>query len=940
MLRERDTELRTAEACLTRAADGGGGVLLVEGSPGIGKTTILRAVTDAAAGRGFRVLRARGAQLERPFPFGVARQLLERPLLAARPEERDALLAGAAGDAPAALGMTTAGTATDQGLRGLHALYWLAANLAGRGPLVLVIDDGHWADRPSLSWLAYLADRLEGVPLLVVLATRDAEPGAEQDLLDALAQSEHAAVVRPQTLSDEAVDAVVQDAFGQTPSPAFSGACGRATDGNPLLLGELLRELKSEGVEPTDAGAVGVVDFGADGIARTVRRRLSSLGPQATLVAEAVAVAGDGEPLGLVAQVAELDEATVRHAAGDLIATDVFATADRPTFAHALVRAAVYRGISPPRRVALHARAAGAVAAAGDGVAAERLAAHLLHTDPGGKDRVVDVLLDAAADATRRGAPDIAAAFATRALAEPPTTTARRATVLRVLGTAEATAVSGGYEEHLREAMRLADDPAESAECALILARAHILRWNNPAALDVLRPALDAATPESDVAVRLEAELLTYALGEVTNRDGVADLIDRRTADFDAGRAIDPRLLAPLSGLFIDHPPARRAAETARLATRSPLVRQDSESVNWMHAALALSADGAYADTLELADAMAADARRCGAAALAGLALICCADALGRRGALVEAEASVVGGLELLPTGRLWPAGRILVGALAGEALAARGATVLVEQLLSDLPMTPGSRSHQLEWSLVARGKLRFAQGRVADAVADLRAAQAQFAPGEFRNPYQCRWRSPLALALTATGESRAEARALVADELADARRFEAAVHIGAALSASGVVTGGPAGVAQLREAVAVLAPTEGRLDHARALVRLGTALTGEEARKTLRAGLDLAARCGATPLADEAHEALRGAGGRPRQGRRFISGPESLTAGEYRVARLVAEGLTNREVAQQLYVTQAAVQFHLRGVFRKLDITSRTQLPAALAGDPPPASG
>jgi DNA-binding CsgD family transcriptional regulator len=94
---------------------------------------------------------------------------------------------------------------------------------------------------------------------------------------------------------------------------------------------------------------------------------------------------------------------------------------------------------------------------------------------------------------------------------------------------------------------------------------------------------------------------------------------------------------------------------------------------------------------------------------------------------------------------------------------------------------------------------------------------------------------------------------------------------------------------------------------------------------------MDLASRCGATALADRAHAELIAAGGRPRRGRRYRTGPESLTAGEYRVAALAAQGLTNRAIAQRLYVTQSAVQFHLRNAFRKLDVSARGQLATAL---------
>ncbi|WP_354697997.1 hypothetical protein DSM112329_03657 [Paraconexibacter sp. AEG42_29] len=739
-------------------------------------------------------------------------------------------------------------------------------------------------------------------------------------------------MLRPRALSPDAVDALVAGGFDAPPDPAFSRACGRATGGNPLLLGELVRELASEGVAPTAAAAASVVEFGAEGIARTVRRRLSALREDAVRVAECVAIVGDGEPVALVAAVARLDYETVRNACSELIAIEVFARSERPGFVHPLVRAAVQRAIARPLLVALHDRAARFLAAA-DGVAAERVAVHLLHADPAGDAWVVQTLLDAAQDAARRGAPGIAARFAERALAEPPPTTPLRAAVLRVLGTAEATLLAGDYEGHLLEASGLTDDPVAAGECALTLARAWLALWHPRAAIDVLERFLATAPEGSDIAVRLEADLYAFGLSAVGLRPRVAALTTRRLAQLDAGERLDPRIAGPLAGLLIDRPPTRRATELAREAVTHPVFRADAESAGWNQAFHALLAGGAYTDAADLARAILADARRRGAGPWVGWALIAVAAPLRHLGNVSEAEAAVVSGLESFPSWQHDQERRVLAAFVAGPVLLARGALSLVDEMTSDIPAAAGSRHHMYAWAVEARAGLRLAQGRLSDAIADLRDASAAFTPGEFPSPHQSSWRPPLALALAAAGE-REEAHEVAAEALADARRFEVPVHIGTALSVSGSIAGGRAGEAQLREAVSILEQTEGRLEHTRAIIRLGVAVGGEEGRALLRAGLDRAARSGATPLADEAHQALIAAGGRPRRDRRFLTGPESLTPGEFRVARLVADGLTNREVAQQLFVTQAAVQFHLRSVFRKLDITARTQLPAALAGE------
>lgn len=179
----------------------------------------------------------------------------------------------------------------------------------------------------------------------------------------------------------------------------------------------------------------------------------------------------------------------------------------------------------------------------------------------------------------------------------------------------------------------------------------------------------------------------------------------------------------------------------------------------------------------------------------------------------------------------------------------------------------------------------------------------------------------------------------MVEDELADARRFGILDAEGAALRTLGLVFGGAEGLEALRASVATLEVAEGRLEHARSVLELGAALrrAGKraEARDVLREALDATARAGASGLADRAHEELVAAGARPRRDRRLLSGRESLTASEDRVAALAAEGLTNREIAQRQFVTVKAVQWHLRNVYRKLDVGSRGELPAALGLGP-----
>ena len=240
-LREREREVAAVEELLDRR----GRMLLLEGRAGIGKTSLVEVACSRAAELGHEVLRARGSELESGFAFGVVRQLFERRLAGADPGEREALLAGPAAAArPLLAGAVAAPLAGDSSFAVLHGLYWLVVNLAARGPLLIAVDDAHWADEASLRWLAYLARRLDGLAAGMLVALRPGDPAVLGAPLLAVC-AEAAAVLRPALLSEQAVSAVVRAAAhpevegqaGDELCAAVYAACG----GNPLYLAELLR---------------------------------------------------------------------------------------------------------------------------------------------------------------------------------------------------------------------------------------------------------------------------------------------------------------------------------------------------------------------------------------------------------------------------------------------------------------------------------------------------------------------------------------------------------------------------------------------------------------------------------------------------------------------------------------------------------------------------
>ena len=203
-------------------------------------------------------------------------------------------------------------------------------------------------------------------------------------------------------------------------------------------------------------------------------------------------------------------------------------------------------------------------------------------------------------------------------------------------------------------------------------------------------------------------------------------------------------------------------------------------------------------------------------------------------------------------------------------------------------------------------------------------------------------WRSLAALEHHALGET-VEAGTLAQEEVELARAWGAPRTLGRALRILGLIEGGDDGIALIREAVAVLEPSPARLEHAYALTNLGAASTRAnhraEARDYLRRALELAQRSGATLLIEVAHEELIATGARPR--RVDLSGAAASTPSERRIAAMAAEGLSNREIAQALFVTTRTVEMHLSNAFRKLGVSSRTQLPTALAeAEVPVAAG
>ena len=527
-LLERERELETLREGLDRACAGEGAVFLIEGPAGVGKTKLTREARAAAERAQMSVLEARGSELELTFPFGGVRQLLD-PVADEGLGHAD-LFAGAA--APAARLFEPdehQAPRADVAFEALHSLYWLMVNLADRAPLLVSVDDFQWVDLDSLRFLTYLAQRIEGLPIALLLAGRPPDSGLADAgaLWGQVASRPSTIALYPRPLSESAAADLARELLGPGAADEFCRACHQATGGNPLFLQELLRALDAAGVEPSPAAASEVHVVGPAAVSRFVLHRLATLGPASSTLALAVAVLGDDSELRLAARVAGLRPDVAREAADELVRADIFVRAERLGFVHPIVRAALYEDLAPGERDARHAAVAEELAR--DGASPERITAHLLLTSATGDRRRVVTLRAAAAGAAGRGAPKAAAARLRRALAEAPVGE-ERAELLAELGRYEVAAMEfEAAEEHLTAAMISSADLGTRADAASTLGRCAIVSGGHSAqsALDALAALAAEVQPvDAERSLELRSELLMLSTVVPTARAGFVEQLE------------------------------------------------------------------------------------------------------------------------------------------------------------------------------------------------------------------------------------------------------------------------------------------------------------------------------------------------------------------------------------------------------------------------------
>jgi DNA-binding CsgD family transcriptional regulator len=932
-LLERDDEVGILGTLVAQAARGDGRVGLIEGPPGIGKTRLVAEARRLAADAGMRCLSARGGPMERAFPFGVVRQLFE-PVLATGPEERSEVFAGPAARVERLLSGEGEPAANGGGSFAVyHGLYWLTANLSAAGRLVLLVDDLQWCDPPSLAAVEYLGRRLEGLPVLLVIASRPREPGFDRSVLDTLGREPAAREVAPRALSEPATAELLRARLSAAATDGFCRACHAATGGNPLLVAELASALTAEGVTGQAEDVARVAEIGPEAVARAVRLRLGLLSEEARSLAAAASVLGDGAPLEDAAALAHLEPLPALAAATALVEADVLRADETIAFVHPVVQAAVYGSLGPLGQRDAHARAVRLLTGAGR--PAERVAAHVMRCPPAADPETVAILRAAAVRSMADGAAGLAADYLGRALNEPPPA-GQRLQVLVELGMAERRLSPPRAAGYLREALTITDDPVLRTRIALRLGA--VLAWACRAgeAKTVFEQVLADPSLDSDLMRKADTSLVGLGLFEPE----LVTLARERLSRF------DPE--APLTDFGSRALLAYAAFDQARTGTGK------DAAVEWVlrliadRAILDENGRGAFArvggvllaaDRLDEAQRLAEDLTQAGEES--GSVLLACgalwlqADILHHRGALADAEAYFSATVDTaVAHGFMTPAN--WAGAQYAILLTDRGDGQAAWEMLRRLGLDgPQWETGLLYEARLAAGVARVASGQVREGIDHLRAVGRLWEAMGARNPDMAPWRPYLAQALLLIGE-RDEARAVADDHTALARAWGAGRPLARALRVQGLSLGGEAGILLLQESVEVARNSPGRLELALSLVEFGAARRRANrrtaARELLQEGLSLAHQCGARSLQDRALAELLAAGARPR--RPPASGRDTLTPSELRIADLAGAGQTNREIAQRLFITQKTVEAHLASAFRKLHVGSRAQLSAALSRD------
>ncbi len=922
---ERGSELATMSGALDAALAGSGAALLIEGEAGVGKTRLVSEARIAAESRGMLCLKARAAELERPFAFGVIRQLLE-------PELRDAdtaarVLTGAAAVVAPLIGAGAPGPSLppqdlDSAL--LHGIYWALVHLSEQRPTALLVDDLQWADQPSIRSLEYVAARTGELALALILASRGQSVPEAGSFPELPTESR----IRPRVLTEEGSSRVLEDLLGPS-SHDFSATAHRITGGNPFLLREIALATATGHIPADRRGAERIAELGPASVANWTLTRLAQLGEPSRRVATSLAILERAE-VQVVAAHSALDPAIAAQAADDLAGLGLVEGELPLRFSHPIVRSALYDWLAPAARERGHMLAARVLHEREH--PAEQVASHLLRTEPRGEQWSTDELRAAAREARARGGAEQAIAFLRRALVEG--TNSSDPSLLLELGLAELAASNAEALEHLEAASEGDPPPELQGTIHGALAQSRYLAGDTLGAFEAVRAALDAIPPGGGGAI--EAELLfSYGIAGRPRAELMSEVRRRLTVprlgargETTAAEVVRRHLLALDAYLRGDRERAVAAVTWAAECMSDPDLADVLPTLTGTGPAFVLAGVDAHADAERLIAASLGRARGRGSRLETAEALHDRVWSRWRRGDLIGglADAETIFSM----TEGAWEVAKLPLRIAYSCMKIDRGELDAAERQLSLSPQLESAAPGTWGWGWLPLGRAHLAVARRdwEPALAMALAAGERLLAIDAPSPGYCWWRTLAARAAAELGQI-GRATELATEQLEIGRQIGSPRAIGLGLATLGALTPGDRGVELFRESLEPLATAQAELERARALLGLGMALRRgrhtRDAREPLRSALDLSRRLGAAPLADVALTELRAAGGRPRRER--SSGLDSLTPRERQVAELAASGLANPEIAEQLFVTRKTVEAHLGSIYRKLEVSSREQL-------------
>ncbi|GAA3677635.1 hypothetical protein GCM10022267_75590 [Lentzea roselyniae] len=937
----RRKELDRVAATLDGAEANAPAVLLLEGVTGIGKTTLLNAAADIARARGFQVGKASASRLEKELPFAVTRQVFEDVLGDLTGDEIEAVIRTAGSRGYGVINATPADPLNGfedmdvhQAFQGLHRLI---SALSRRGPLCFIVDDLQWTDVPSLRWLNYLVRRVVRMPLAVMMSRTT---GVYPD--DPLLVAEldfYAERLKLGGFADDEIAMLTQQLLGAEPSPGFVAACAETTGRNPFILNHLLTTMRHRAARPDESAARDLSHHGPEDLGDSVLARLNRQSPVLVRIARIIAVL---EPPGieLTAAVAEVGHPEAADAVRQLIGMGMLVDQGRPKFTHSMIQTAVVNAVSHTERDELHARAARHLH---EVQAPDLLVAKHVRRTTAKLGSWAAATLGRAADlAVVDGDAVTGAGMLSRALKEDIAPDLRKDLLIR-LGLAETYFDPHQAAVHLTDAMEYLVDPEAILSVACRLAQVLYLDARYDEARDVLTRSIEKVDPVDPIvadqlrlALRVTVPAPHPEAGDITPNEMDSSWRDGGPR----GRLIAALIADDLGNSGEDLKLCREAALVALSGGIGPIM---NDPQRLLAAVNSLLRTDEFELALRYSNEVVLEAHQQGIGLLSVLGYTLRSQVHLQVGSLADAATDARLALSADRQSGVHPRHfshvqtiEALVRALVwlGDVQGARDAIESIG-LVGALP-----RSWQHTALLHARGVLRMALGDVEGTLADQLECGERLVAWGAPNPAYRPWRSHAALAQIKLGKPQ-QALDLALEELELARRWGAPSTTGRALLTVAAATGDAASVPWLTEAATLLEHSPARLVRARVLFELGKTRwklgQREVARDHLAQAKVLAESCGSVPLLAELAilpaEAVTRSEALPSVP---ASTTAALTPHEFRVASLVVAGNSNDEIAQKLYVTRRAVEFHLTNIYRKLGVRRRTQLPSALEDLPP----